>query len=80
MSVMSLISHHLLHLGLRIHQQRRVKRWTLRDLAQASGVSVRTLSRIESGDGSVAIASYLAAIATLDLPLPVVVERRTTGH
>ena len=47
----------------RLRQAREAKGYSLRDLAAAAGVSARTISKIEEGDGEAASCITMASIA-----------------
>ena len=61
------ILEHLKWWGNEIRRQRIVQKITAAELAQRIGVSHPTIGRIEKGDGSVAVSSYLFAIYALGL-------------
>lgn len=42
-------------LARRVRQARGARRWTIRDLAERSGLSVRFLVQLESGDGNISV-------------------------
>jgi transcriptional regulator with XRE-family HTH domain len=56
------------HLGVLIGERRRERRWTLRDLADRSGVSITRLHDIEHGR-SASLVTYAAIAAALHLEL-----------
>src|SRR5579859_3499557 len=45
----------LLTLASRVRDARRARKWTIRDLAERSGVSVRFLIQLESGRGNISV-------------------------
>ncbi len=49
-------------LGRRVREGRAARHWTLRELAEHSGVSVRFLAMVEAGDGNISVRK-LAAVA-----------------
>ncbi|MFN3713511.1 MAG: helix-turn-helix domain-containing protein [Alcanivoracaceae bacterium] len=53
--------------GSAIRAQRMQQQLTVREFSRRLDVSVQTLSRIESGDGTVQTGSFLAALWTLGL-------------
>ena len=59
-------------LGRRIRDHRKALSVSATDAAEASGISRVTLHRIERGEPSVAMASYMNAIAALGLELEIV--------
>ena len=68
----------LTQLGQRIRDHRKSLSVSATDTAEASGISRVTLHRIERGEPSVAMASYMNAIAALGLELEIV--RPATKH
>ena len=56
-----------MRLGGRINRARRARRLTQSDLASKSGVSLSTLSAIESGSPTVQMGFYLGVLFALDL-------------
>lgn len=60
-------------IGESVSQWRRAQRLTQAELAQRSHTSVRTISKLESGDASISLATVLSVVHTLGL-LPSVVE------
>ena len=62
----------LTQLGQRIRDHRKSLSVSATDAAEASGISRVTLHRIERGEPSVAMASYMNAIAALGLELEIV--------
>lgn len=54
-------------LGKQLAQQRRARHLTQRALAAAAGVSMRSLQRLEAGDGGVALKAFLRTLAALGL-------------
>jgi transcriptional regulator with XRE-family HTH domain len=57
----------LLRLGGRINRARRARMLTQSDLASKSGVSLSTLSAIESGSPTVQMGFYLGVLFALDV-------------
>ena len=55
----------LIKLGTDIARARRQRRLTLAMMAERMGVGIRTYSRIEQGDGSVALSAYAMALFVL---------------
>jgi transcriptional regulator with XRE-family HTH domain len=62
-------------LGQRIRAHRKLLRVSATDAAEASGISRVTLHRVERGEPSVAMASYVSAVAALGLELDIVKAR-----
>jgi transcriptional regulator with XRE-family HTH domain len=62
-------------LGQRIRAHRKLLRVSATDAAEASGISRVTWHRVERGEPSVAMASYMSAIAALGLELDIVKAR-----
>lgn len=56
--------------GQRIGISRRVRRWTIRDLAAKSAVSPSTVIAAEKGDPGVRLENWLRILWTLDLVRP----------
>jgi len=54
-------------LASNIRVARKRRRRTLRDIAERTGVSVSTLSRLESGDDSISIGTVFEVLSALDL-------------
>lgn len=55
----------LLDLAQNIKQARLARRWAMADLAERAGVSVKTLQRLEQGDGGVGIGNLAAVLAAM---------------
>jgi transcriptional regulator with XRE-family HTH domain len=62
-------------LGQRIRAHRKLLRVSATDAAEASGISRITWHRVERGEPSVAMASYMSAVAALGLELDIVRAR-----
>jgi transcriptional regulator with XRE-family HTH domain len=56
-------------LGAQIRLARRERRWTQEELAARSGITARTVSKIEHGDLSVSLGAAFEAAALLGVPL-----------
>lgn len=67
-------------LGERIRARRKALHVSAVDAAQASAMSRVTLHRVERGEASVSIASYMSAISALGLELTVVETGATKPH
>lgn len=71
------------HVGRQIRRARQVRRWTLRELAERSGVSVRFLVQLESGSGNISVKRLAEVADALKVPAAdllradVEAERRT---
>lgn len=63
----------------RIRQIRTEKGWTLRSLAEKSGVSASALSQIESGQVSPSVATLEKICAALDLPITLLFDDPANG-
>lgn len=58
----------LLEVGSRIRARRTGMGWTLRDIAERSGVSARFLADLEAGKGNISVARLANVARALDLP------------
>jgi XRE family transcriptional regulator, aerobic/anaerobic benzoate catabolism transcriptional regulator len=58
----------LLAAGRRVRESRLARRWTLRELAERSGVSSRFLVQIESGRGNLSVRRLADIASALELP------------
>lgn len=58
---------HMTALGVRLRHARLRRRMNAKVLAARAGISARTLTRIESGDPSVAIRAYARVLGVLGL-------------
>ena len=68
----------ILHMvGARIRQMRANRRWTIRELAERSGVSVRFLVQLESGRANISIRRLADLARALDVPPSVLLTERT---
>ncbi len=56
-------------LGAQIRLARRERRWSQQELAERTGITARTISKIEHGDLSVGLGTAFEAAALLGLPL-----------
>lgn len=56
-------------LGEQIRLGRRGRRWTQAELAERSGISVRTLNRVEHGDPRVSLGTAFELAALVGVPL-----------
>lgn len=71
------------NLARQVRRARRVRQWTIRQLAERSGVSARFLIQLESGRGNISVKRLAELAAALDLPAAdllkpdVQTERRT---
>lgn len=63
-----------LAIGARIKQERQSRRWTLDRLAEASGVSRRTLVNVEQGTANPSVGILLRISDALGVGLPALVE------
>lgn len=59
----------LSEIGARVRNRRTAMRWTLREVAERSGVSSRFLSDLEAGKGNISVARLADVARALDLPL-----------
>lgn len=67
----------IIAIGARVRDARRARRWTLYQLASASGLGRRTLVRIEQGDVNPSLGVLLRVSLALDLDLPTLVTPPT---
>jgi transcriptional regulator with XRE-family HTH domain len=56
-------------LGAQIRLARRERRWSQEELAERTGITARTVSKIEHGDLSVGLGAAFEAAALLGVPL-----------
>ncbi|MFA9445129.1 helix-turn-helix domain-containing protein [Egicoccus sp. AB-alg6-2] len=63
-----------LAIGARVKQERQSRRWTLDRLAEASGVSRRTLVNVEQGTANPSVGTLLRISDALGVGLPALVE------
>lgn len=56
-------------LGARVQLARRVRRWTLQELAERAGVTAVTMRKVERGDPSVRLGVAFEAAALTGVPL-----------
>ena len=61
-------------IGARVRQERRLRRWTLDQLAEAAGVSRRMLVNIEQGASNPSVGTLLRISGALRVGLPSLVE------
>ena len=61
-------------LALRLHEERRRRRFSIRKLAEASGLSPTTVHQIETGRGSPSLATLQSLASTLGVPLAALFE------
>jgi XRE family transcriptional regulator, aerobic/anaerobic benzoate catabolism transcriptional regulator len=66
----------LVGIGRRVRARRQSLGWTLKGLAQRSGLSPRFVSQLEAGDGNIAIGRLDAVATALQLPLTALLEDR----
>lgn len=66
-------------IGERVRQERQARRWTFNRLAEASGLSRRSLIKIEQGDANPSVGSLLRISAALGIALPALVEPPSTA-
>src|SRR5512138_2723520 len=59
----------LSQIGTRVRARRRSMGWTLREIAERSGVSSRFLSDLESGKGNISVARLADVARALDVSL-----------
>src|SRR5882762_4593695 len=59
----------LSQIGNRVRSRRTNMGWTLREIAERSGVSSRFLSDLESGKGNISVARLADVASALDVPL-----------
>ncbi|MBI4265676.1 MAG: helix-turn-helix domain-containing protein [Acidobacteria bacterium] len=59
----------LREIGTRIRTRRAAMGWTLREIADRSGVSVRFLTDLEAGKGNISVARLATVARALDVPL-----------
>ena len=64
----------LVELGTRIRSAREERRWTQRDLAAATGLSVRFVAQLEAGRGNVALTRLVTVARALEVRLAHLVE------
>jgi XRE family transcriptional regulator, regulator of sulfur utilization len=65
-------------LAVRLHEERRRRRLSLRKLAEVSGLSPTTIHQIETGRGSPSLATLQTLASTLGVPLASLFERGPT--
>lgn len=63
-------------IGQRVRHQRQARRWTLDQLAEATGVSRRALVNVEQGSANPSIATLLRLSDALGIGLPALVDTR----
>jgi XRE family aerobic/anaerobic benzoate catabolism transcriptional regulator len=56
-------------LGLRVREARTARRWTLRDLAERSGVSLRFLVQLEAGRANISVKRLADLAHALEIPV-----------
>src|ERR1041385_8255165 len=59
----------LSEVGSRVRSVRTAKGWTLKNVAERSGVSTRFLSDLETGKGNISVARLADIAAALDVPI-----------
>src|SRR5437764_6061892 len=59
----------LSQIGARVRARRNSRGWTLREIAERSGVSSRFLSDLEAGRGNISVARLADVAQALDIPL-----------
>ena len=57
----------LKYLGANVSKARRRRRWTRQDFADQMGVSLSTASRLEKGEGGVALHTLIRAVQVLGM-------------
>ncbi len=65
-------------IGTRVREERRSRRWTLDDLAEAAGVSRRMLVNVEHGAANPSVGTLLRISDALGVGLPALVEPPTS--
>lgn len=63
-------------LGGRVRQMRANRRWTIRDLAERSGVSVRFLVQLESGRANISVRRLAELARAFDMPPSTLLTKR----
>jgi transcriptional regulator with XRE-family HTH domain len=66
-------------IGERVREQRKVRGWTLDDLAEATGVSRRMLINVEQGAANPSVGTLLRISDALGIGLPSLVEPASPG-
>lgn len=66
-------------LGARVRRLRQDRAWTLKDLAAASGLSVRFIGDIEAGRGNVSLLKLADLAGALHVPLTTLLEEDQPG-
>ncbi len=59
----------LAEIGSRVRSRRTVMGWTLKEVAERSGISARFLSDLESGKGNISVARLANVARALDVPM-----------
>lgn len=59
----------LAQIGSRVRRRRTTMGWTLREVAERSGVSTRFLSDLECGKGNISVARFAEVARALDVPM-----------
>jgi len=67
-------------IGERVRHERQVRRWTLDDLAESTGVSRRALVNVEQGAANPSVATLLRISDALGVGLPTLVEPPDVGE
>ncbi|MGH9160573.1 MAG: helix-turn-helix domain-containing protein, partial [Vicinamibacteraceae bacterium] len=67
-------------LGSRIREERRRRAWTLKELAGRAGVSIATLSAIETRKASLDVKLLYQLSEALSVPIDALLPRSTTSH
>src|SRR5919112_6311256 len=62
-------------IGVRVRQERQARRWTLDQLAEAAGVSRRSLINVEQGAANPSVGTLLRISDALGVGLPALVEQ-----
>ncbi|MGH9347102.1 MAG: helix-turn-helix domain-containing protein [Vicinamibacterales bacterium] len=70
----------MLRLGERVREERRRRGWTLHDLASRAGLSIATLSAIETHRTSADVKVAFQISAALGVPFDALLPRSTTSH
>jgi XRE family aerobic/anaerobic benzoate catabolism transcriptional regulator len=63
-------------LGARVRQLRAARRWTIRDLAERSGVSVRFLVQLESGHANISVRRLADIAHAFEVPASTLLSER----
>ena len=69
----------LQHLGNRVRHLRKARQWSIRELAEQSGVSPRFLTSLEAGQGNISVARLYQVAMALNEPLHGFFQEPETG-